>query len=250
MADDRVTETPHTTVIEKSGGGGAGIFIGIILLIAVVIGGFYLMNQSKNDNIKTDAVTSAAKDVGDSAKKVGDTAEKAAGTQPLVLSLSSTVLPATGEERLSAQREKFRRHPSGRRCGPRRHVRVMALPWRRVNPLAPITARFLGSGRTAARRPASAGVMLRRVVAEIADRAGVHAIGADPRLGDVEIDLHDPPLAPDRLDQDGEIGLQRLARIAAALDQEDVLGGLLADRRAAADAAAACVAGIGLGDAR
>ena len=77
MADDRVTETPHTTVIEKSGGG-AGIFIGIILLIAVVIGGFYLMNQSKNDNIKTDAIAGAAKDVGDSAKKVGDTAEKAA----------------------------------------------------------------------------------------------------------------------------------------------------------------------------
>jgi uncharacterized protein (UPF0333 family) len=78
MADDRVTETPHTTVIEKSGGGGAGIFIGIILLIAVAIGGFYLMNQSKNDNLKTDAITSAAKDVGDSAKKAGDAAEKAA----------------------------------------------------------------------------------------------------------------------------------------------------------------------------
>jgi uncharacterized protein HemX len=78
MADDRVTETPHTTVIEKSGGGGAGIFIGIILLIAVAIGGFYLMNQSRNENIKTDAIAGAAKDVGDSAKKVGDTAEKVA----------------------------------------------------------------------------------------------------------------------------------------------------------------------------
>ncbi|MEG3150401.1 hypothetical protein U1769_10955 [Sphingomonas sp. ZT3P38] len=43
-----------------------------------MIGGFYLMNQSKNDNLKTDAITSAAKDVGDSAKKVGDSAEKAA----------------------------------------------------------------------------------------------------------------------------------------------------------------------------
>ena len=77
MADDRVTETPHTTVIERRGGGG-GILIGLVLLIAVAIGGFYLFNQSQNDAIRTDAISGAAKDVGDSAKKVGDSAEKAA----------------------------------------------------------------------------------------------------------------------------------------------------------------------------
>ena len=49
-------------------------------------------------------------------------------------------------------------------------------------------------------------------------------------------DLHDPPLAPHILDQEGEPGLQPFAEIAAALPQEGVLGGLLADRRAAADA--------------
>lgn len=74
---DEVTETPHTTVVERRGSG-AGILIGIVLLIAVVIGGLFLFNQSKNDNLKTNAVTQAAKDVGDGAQKAGDAAQKAA----------------------------------------------------------------------------------------------------------------------------------------------------------------------------
>jgi len=74
---DEVTETPHTTVIERRGSG-AGILIGLVLLVAVIIGGFYLFNQSNNENRKTDAITQAAHDVGDSAKKAGDAADKAA----------------------------------------------------------------------------------------------------------------------------------------------------------------------------
>src|SRR6476469_1687176 len=70
---------------------------------------------------------------------------------------------------------------------------------------------------------------------EVALGARSDAVSADPRLGDVEVDLHDPPLAPDLLDQDGEPGLESFAEIAAALPQEHVLGGLLADGRAAAD---------------
>lgn len=73
---DKITETPHTTVIERRGSG-AGILIGIVLLIAVVVGAFYLFNRSQNDNLRTDAISGAAKDVGDSAKKIGDSAEKA-----------------------------------------------------------------------------------------------------------------------------------------------------------------------------
>jgi hypothetical protein len=76
---DQVTETPHTTVIERRGGGGAiGIFIGLVLLAALILGGLYLINRSANDNRQTDAVTQAAKDVGDSAKKAGDAAQKSA----------------------------------------------------------------------------------------------------------------------------------------------------------------------------
>ncbi|MGH6615660.1 hypothetical protein [Sphingomonas sp.] len=77
MTEDRVTETPHTTIIERRGGGG-GILIAVILLIAVAIGAFYLFNQGKNDGIRTDAIQSAAKDVGEGAQKVGDAAQKAA----------------------------------------------------------------------------------------------------------------------------------------------------------------------------
>jgi hypothetical protein len=75
---DQVTETPHTTVIERRGGGGVGIFIGLILLAALVLGGLYLVNRSANDNRQTSAITAAAKDVGDGAQKAGDAAQKAA----------------------------------------------------------------------------------------------------------------------------------------------------------------------------
>src|SRR5690606_26319226 len=54
-------------------------------------------------------------------------------------------------------------------------------------------------------------------------------------------DLEDAPLRPGQLDQQRVPGLQRLAEIAAALPQVEVLGHLLADGAAAADAAAAGV---------
>src|SRR6185436_991003 len=53
-------------------------------------------------------------------------------------------------------------------------------------------------------------------MAEIALGAGIDAIGADAGFGVVQIDLHDPPLAPQMLDQEGEPGLDALAGIAAA----------------------------------
>ncbi len=71
MDEDRVTETPHTTIIERRGGGG-GMLIAVILLVALAIGAIYLFNQGKNDSIKTDAIQSAAKEVGDAAQKAAD----------------------------------------------------------------------------------------------------------------------------------------------------------------------------------
>ena len=68
---------PNTTVVERSGNSGA-ILIGIALLIAVLVGGYFLLNQSRNDNVRTDAVTQAASKVGDTADKAGDAAGKAA----------------------------------------------------------------------------------------------------------------------------------------------------------------------------
>src|SRR6476620_7410283 len=75
-------------------------------------------------------------------------------------------------------------------------------------------------------------------MAEVALRARIDAVGTNPCLDEVEIDLHDPPLAPDVFDQEGEPGFDPLPGIAAALPQEGVLRGLLADRRTPADAAA------------
>lgn len=69
-------DAPNTTIVESKGNSGT-IVIGIVLLIAVLIGGYFLLNQSRNDNARTDAVTRAADKAGDSAAKVGDAADKA-----------------------------------------------------------------------------------------------------------------------------------------------------------------------------
>jgi hypothetical protein len=76
---ERVTETPSaggTTVIERRGGGG-GILIGLALIVAVVIGALYLINQNNREAVKTDAITSAAKSVEKGADKVGAAAQDA-----------------------------------------------------------------------------------------------------------------------------------------------------------------------------
>lgn len=75
MSDDVTTTNTQpgtTTVIERSGGGsGVGLMIGIVLLVALAIGAFYLINQSNSQNAKDDAITSAAKSVEKTADKAG-----------------------------------------------------------------------------------------------------------------------------------------------------------------------------------
>lgn len=78
MSDDRVTETTptHTTTIIERRGSGAGLLIGLAVLIAVVVGAFFLFTQNPQ-SAKDDAITDAAKSVGAAADKIGDSAEKA-----------------------------------------------------------------------------------------------------------------------------------------------------------------------------
>ncbi len=52
------------------------MLIGIVLLIAVLIGGYYLFSRQGVQNSKDAAITSAAKSVGSAADKAGDAVEK------------------------------------------------------------------------------------------------------------------------------------------------------------------------------
>jgi hypothetical protein len=96
MASERVTERNNggvrervverdagPTYVERSGGAAAaGVIIGLAVLALVAIIAFFLLNQSRNDNLRTSAVTGAAATVADSAssaaQNVGDSASTAA----------------------------------------------------------------------------------------------------------------------------------------------------------------------------
>lgn len=75
-----------TTYVDKGGSGVGGVIIGIAVLALVAIVAFFLLTQSRNDAIRTDAVTSAASSVADSAdsaaKSVGDAAGSVANSVP------------------------------------------------------------------------------------------------------------------------------------------------------------------------
>lgn len=87
MADERATtdstrdDAPsHTTVIHEtsSSGSGTGIFIAVILLIAVIAGIYLFSQSSSTESAKDNAVAEAAKSVGGAADQVGDAADRAA----------------------------------------------------------------------------------------------------------------------------------------------------------------------------
>jgi len=86
MAEERITEveTPsgntHTshTVVDRDRGGGAGWLIAIILILAVLVGGYFLMQNSNSEANKDNAIAAAANDVGDAAQQAGDAVENAA----------------------------------------------------------------------------------------------------------------------------------------------------------------------------
>ena len=84
MTEERITEveTPsgnvHTTrtVVER-GSGGSGWLIAIVLILAVLVGGYFLMQGTNASANKDNAIAGAAKDVGDAANKVGTAAQDA-----------------------------------------------------------------------------------------------------------------------------------------------------------------------------
>ena len=86
MTEERITEveTPsgntHTshTVVDRDRGGGSGWLIAIVLILAVLIGGYFLMRSSNSEANKDNAIAAAANDVGDAAQQAGDAVENAA----------------------------------------------------------------------------------------------------------------------------------------------------------------------------
>jgi hypothetical protein len=84
MTSERVVERDGggTTYVDRGGSGLGGVIIGIAVLALVAIIAFFLLNQSRNDNLRTNAVTGAASSVANSAssaaKNVGDAAQSTA----------------------------------------------------------------------------------------------------------------------------------------------------------------------------
>ena len=71
-----VAVTPVAMAPASTGGGMSGIVI-VLLLLALAVGGYFLLTQTA-ENKQDAAVAEAADNVGEAAKKVGDSVEKAA----------------------------------------------------------------------------------------------------------------------------------------------------------------------------
>lgn len=72
------THTTHT-VTEGSDGGGAFKWVVLLLLVAVIAVGAYLLTQTNASEIARDeAITDAANQVGEAANQIGEAAEDAA----------------------------------------------------------------------------------------------------------------------------------------------------------------------------
>lgn len=72
-----------TTYVDRGGSGLGSVIIGMAMLALVAVIAFFLLNQNRNDAIRTNAVTSAASSIADStasaAQDVGHAANQAAG---------------------------------------------------------------------------------------------------------------------------------------------------------------------------
>jgi hypothetical protein len=71
---EREVHVVHDGPTESAGMGVGGIVLALVLLAAVVLGGVFLMNMSRSEAVKDNAIAGAANSVGDAASSVGDAA--------------------------------------------------------------------------------------------------------------------------------------------------------------------------------
>lgn len=70
----------HTTIYEdrpRSGRGGAGWFIAIVVALALAAALYFIANMSNSRATRDNAIAGAASDVGAAARKIGNAAETA-----------------------------------------------------------------------------------------------------------------------------------------------------------------------------
>lgn len=87
MVEERITTHEpagtHTTIItdgDSHRGGGSSWFIGLVLLVAIVVGIYFFTQMSGSETAKDNAVANAANQVGEAASQVGDAAQDVANS--------------------------------------------------------------------------------------------------------------------------------------------------------------------------
>ena len=85
MTEERITETTtpsgnthttHTVVSDDGAGkGGANWVMILLVVLALVIGGYFLMQQTGAEVAKDNAIAGAAEEVGEAAGQIGEAAE-------------------------------------------------------------------------------------------------------------------------------------------------------------------------------
>ena len=70
-------DEPNVTIIKESGSDSSGgsWLVGIVLLVALVIGGYFMINYMDGRSAKDNAIVNAANSVGDAADNVGAAAD-------------------------------------------------------------------------------------------------------------------------------------------------------------------------------
>lgn len=82
MSDDQITTqtaadgATHTTVVTGNSGGGGKWVLGLLVLILIGVGVYFFAGMANSEATKNDAITQAAKDVGNAAENVGAAADE------------------------------------------------------------------------------------------------------------------------------------------------------------------------------